>query len=179
MSTQEAISIIKFLFDLFSLSLGVGLGLAVNLEPPHLLHQACHIVEKLLLARIVHLEKTGEDMNFKAAIFSGYLWQLDSDGQFSDLLKPRVGSTQALKEEKGRLNIGKAHVHVELSKLLQGVLLQQGSQHFLAVVHLVVCSAEQVNGVSVGDGWDEKLLQVGCMGPQPLEGCTGEIEANA
>ena len=46
------------LFDLFSLSLGVGLGLTVDLEPPHLLHQASHIVEELLLARIVHLEET-------------------------------------------------------------------------------------------------------------------------
>ena len=49
---------LESLFDLFSLSLGVGLGLTVNLEPPHLLHQARHIIEKLLLARIVHLVET-------------------------------------------------------------------------------------------------------------------------
>ena len=55
-------------FNLFSLSLGVGLGLTVNLEPPHLLHQARHIVQKLLLARIVHLKETVY-MNFKASIF--------------------------------------------------------------------------------------------------------------
>ena len=107
-------------------------------------------------------------MIFKAGIFN--LWQLDPNGQFSNLLKPWVGGTHALKEKKGRLNVSKAHVHVELSKVLQGVLLQEGGQHFLAVVHLVVRPTEQVNGVSVGDGWDEKLLQIGCMAPKPLEG---------
>ena len=54
--------------NLFSLSLWVGLGLTVDLEPSHLLHQARHIVQKLLLARIVHLEENVH-MNFKASIF--------------------------------------------------------------------------------------------------------------
>ena len=45
-------------FDLFSLGLWVGLGLTVDLEPSHLLHQARHVVQKLLLARIVHLQDT-------------------------------------------------------------------------------------------------------------------------
>ena len=118
--------------------------------------------------------------NFKEAgiLCVSDLWQLDSDGQFSNLLQTRVGSTQAFKEEKGRLDVSKAHVHVELSKVPQGVFLQEGSQHFLAVVHLVVCPTEQVNGVSVGDCGDEKLLQIGCMGPQPLKGGPGEVEAD-
>ena len=110
--------------------------------------------------------------NFKEAgiLCVSDLWQLDSDGQFSNLLQTRVGSTQAFKKEKSRLDVSKAHVHVELSKVPQGVFLQEGSQHFLAIVHLVVCPTEQVDGVSVGDGRDEKLLQIGCMGPEPLKG---------
>ena len=44
-------------FDLFPLRLGIGLGFTVDFEPPHLLHQARHVVEKLFLAGIVHLEE--------------------------------------------------------------------------------------------------------------------------
>ena len=118
-------------------------------------------------------------MYFKVDIPSEDLGQLDPDRQLSNLLKSRVGRTQTLKEEKGRLNVCQAHVHIELSQLPQGVLLEEGCQHLLGVVDLVVGAAEQVDRVGVGDRGYEQLLQVGCVGPQPLEGCPCEVETNA
>ena len=44
-------------FYLSPLGLGIRLGFTVDLEPPHLLHQARHVVEKLFLAGIVHLQE--------------------------------------------------------------------------------------------------------------------------
>ena len=44
-------------FYLSPLGLGIRLGFTVDLEPPHLLHQARHIVQQLLLAWVVHLQE--------------------------------------------------------------------------------------------------------------------------
>ena len=38
---------------------------------------------------------------------------------------------------------------------------------------------DEVDGVGVGDRGYEQLLQVSRVGPQPLEGCSCEVEANA
>ena len=89
-----------------------------------------------------------------------YLRKLHPDGELADLLEPGLGP-EALDEEEGGLNVGQAHVHAELPQLPECVLLEERGQHVPRVVHLVVCPAEQIDRVRVGDGRDQQLLERG------------------